>query len=171
LRQRSRRCRYLMRVRFTLLLILVCSRAASAQTTTLCPWLSTGSAVTALGGSVTVTVHSENNWQGECRFTRQGEGARQTIDVQVSKVNPHPCPQGSTRLKALGNEAVQCSRSTSSGVQSDTIAGRVKDAWFEVAITGSPGAAREAPLNSDSADPYGASLLEQLAEQVAGNLF
>lgn len=160
-----------MNPRFALLLIIIGSPAAMAQTPTRCPWLSTGSAATVLGGDVAVTAHSENNWEGACRFTRLTGDAAQAIDIRVSKVNSRPCPDGSSKLKALGNEAVECTHLPVHGVPSDTIAGRVRDAWFEVTVTGIPGAAREAPSNTRSSDAFGASILEQLAEQVAGNLY
>lgn len=160
-----------MRTPYALFLIVVGCLAARAQTSANCPWLSTGSAATALGGDVTVTAHSENNWQGECHFKRQVAGASQAIDIQVGKTNLHPCPEGSNKLKALGNEAVQCLRSTSGGVHVETIAGRVREAWFEITMTGVPRDTREPPANVRSADPYGASVLERLAEQVAGSLY
>ena len=154
---------------FFLLLIVMAAPAATAQTQAVCPSLSTGSAVTAFGGDPTVTAHSENNWQGECHFTRQAARTTQAIDIRVSKVDLHPCPQGSTRLKALGNEAVQCPHSTLRDVH--TIAGRVRDAWFQVTITNVPEATDEPPGITHPADQYGASLLERLAEQVVGNLY
>jgi hypothetical protein len=160
-----------MTARFFLLLITVCCPAAFAQALVTCPWLSTGTAATALGGDVTVTAHSENNWQGECHFKPQAAGAMQEIDIHVSKVESHPCPEGSARVKALGNEAVQCSRSTLHDAHADTIAGRVRDAWFEITMTNIPAATSEPSGITHPADPYGASLLLRLAEQVAGNLY
>lgn len=156
-----------MHVRIALFLIIFNCAYAIAQAPVVCPWLSTGSAETALGGSVTVTAQSENNWHGECHFARQTAGSSQAIDVRVSKVEFHPCPDGSTRLTALGNEAWQCP----SGDHADTIAGRVRDAWFMVTMTGVPEAAREPQSKALPADSYGASMLERLAEQVAGNLY
>lgn len=161
-----------MRTGFLLLSILVIGwRTVVAQTQANCPWLATGSAVTALGGDVTVSAHSENNWEGECHFERSTSAGRRAIDIRVSKANFHPCPDGSAKLKALGNEAAQCRRGTADAGHADTIAGRVRDAWFEVAILGVRAADREPPKEEAPHDVYGASLLEQLAEQVAGNLF
>jgi hypothetical protein len=160
-----------MIARLALLSIMAFGSVAMAQQPALCPWLSTGSAATALGGDVVVTAHSENNWQGSCRFTRQTSGSTQAIDIQVSKENSHPCPGGSTRLKALGNEAVECLRLTSAGEHADTLAGRVRDAWFEVTMTGVTEATREPPVNAHPADPYSATMLERIAEQVVGNLY
>ena len=157
-----------MKMRLILLLILsVVVQVTRAQTAANCPWLAPGSAAIALGGDVTVTALSENNWQGACHFERQTTGVRRTIDIRVSDANSHSCPTGSTELPALGNEAVQCSRAEN-GEHVDTIAGRVRNAWFEVSITGVPYAARVLPSGGE---PNRASLLERLAEQVAGNLF
>jgi hypothetical protein len=147
---------------------------ASAQSSTptqslpTCPWLATGSAATVLGGDVTLTAHAENNWQGACRFERQGAGGKRSIDIRVSKVNAHPCPADSAKIPALGNEAAQCRRVMEDGDHAATIAGRVRDAFFEVNISGVPDATRQLPA---SADPNRSSLLERVAEQVAGSLF
>jgi hypothetical protein len=160
-----------MFVRIALVLIVAGCPAAAEQTPALCPWLSTGSAATALGGDVTVAAHSENNWQGSCHFTRRTAVSTQAIDIKVSNTNSHPCPGGSTKLKALGNEAVECRRSTSPGEPADTIAGRVRDVWFEVTMTGVREAARDASANAHPAAPYGATMLEQITEQVVGNIY
>jgi hypothetical protein len=142
-----------MIARFALLSIMTIGPVAMAQTPALCPWLTT-----ALGGDVAVTAHSENNWQGSCHFTRQTSGSTQAIDIQVSKVNSHPCPGGNTKLKAMGNEAVECLRSTSAGEHADTIAGRVRDAWFEVTMTGVTETTREPPANTRPRGEMGNSM-------------
>lgn len=159
-----------MILRSALLLITAGSLPLVAQSHARCPWLATGSAVTALGGDVTVTANSENNWQGSCHFTRQVSSPARAIDIWVSKVDRHPCPSGSAKIKALGNEAVQCQLSIS-GQAAETIAGRVRETWFEVTMIGG---AEPASKPSDARHPddrYGATMLEQIAEQVAGNLY
>lgn len=158
-----------MKTRFILpLLLFVVAGIARAQPAPNCPWLSTGSAAIALGGDVTVTAHSESNWEGACRFERQAASQKRAIDIHISKANGHPCPSVSRKLRALGNEAVECRRVTANGNHADTIAGRVRDAWFEVTITGVPDVPRELPADSD---PNRANMLERIAEQVAGNLY
>jgi hypothetical protein len=160
-----------MTARLLLLLMLVAARVATAQSV-VCPWLATGTATSVLGGEVTVTAHSNNNWEGSCRFAHGIASGMQAIEIRVGKVNPHACPDGSTKLNALGNEAVQCHRTAASNEVEDTIAGRVRDAYFVVTLTKVPEAAREANEDLHSPiDPYGASILERIAEQVAGNLF
>ena len=159
----------IVRMVFPLIIVSFAAQSAQAQTQ-LCPWLSTGSARTALGGDVTVTAHSQSNWEGSCRFARQAAGVTQAIDIQVSKVNSHPCPDGGMKLKALGNEAVRCLGSTSSGQRAEIIAGRVRDAYFVITATGLS-QSEYAPPMEHSADTYGASLIERLAEQVVGNLY
>jgi hypothetical protein len=160
-----------MQVRSALFLVIVSCSVATAQTPALCPWLSTGSAETALGGDVKLTAKSESNWQGSCHFARTSGGSTQMIDIQISKVKMHPCPEGSAKVVALGNEAVQCIRPGLSGVPMNTIAGRMRDAYFEITMTGVPDAVREEPASARPTDPYGATLIERIAEQVVGNLY
>ena len=160
-----------MHVRSALFLVIVSCSVATAQTPALCPWLSTGSAETALGGGVKLNAQSENNWQGSCHFAHTAGGSTQSIDIQISKVNTHPCPDGSAKIKALGNEAVQCVRPGPSRGQMNTIAGRMRDAYFEITMTDVPYATREEPASSRPVDPYSATLLERIAEQVVGNLY
>lgn len=160
-----------MQARFGLFFMIVSCSLATAQASPLCPWFTTGSAETVLGAPVTVLVQSENNWQGSCHFARQTGGPTPAIDIQISKVKMHPCPEGSAKIKALGNEAVQCIRPGSSGAQMNTIAGRARDAYFEITMTGVPDATREEPVSARPADPYSATLLERIAEQVVGNLY
>lgn len=159
-----------MIVRCALLVIIAGCLPLMAQTQARCPWLSTGSAATALGGDVTVTASFENNWQGSCHFALALPGSTQAIDIQVSKVNADPCADRSVRIRALGNEAVQCRRSIS-GEPADTIAGRVRDTWFEVTMIGALETASRPSDATPSKDPSGATMLEQIAEQVAGNLY
>jgi hypothetical protein len=160
-----------MQAYLVLFLVIVGCSVATAQTPAVCPWLATGSAETALGGSVTVVAQSESNWQGSCHFARETAGSKQTIDIQITKVKIRPCPDGSAKLKALGNEAVQCARPGLSGGQAETVAGRVRDAYFEITMTGVADATRQQPPTAHPVDPYGATLLEQVAEQVVGNLY
>jgi hypothetical protein len=160
-----------MQVRSALFLVIVSCSVATAQKPALCPWLSTGSAETALGGDIKLTAQSESNWQGSCHFTRLTGGSSRSIDIQISKVKMHPCPDGSPKVEALGNEAVQCIRPGPSGGQMNTIAGRMRDAYFEITMTGVPDATREEPASARPVDPYSATLLERIAEQVVGNLY
>jgi hypothetical protein len=160
-----------MRVASLFAWLMTFASMAVAQAPMVCPWLATGSATTVLGGEVTVTAHSENNWDGACRFSRQIEGKTRAIEVQVSKANSRPCPEGSQKINALGNEAVQCRRVAAKSEETDIIAGRVRDVFFAVSAINMPEVARKTENPQSPSDPFGGSLLEKIAEQVAGNLF
>lgn len=160
-----------MASRIALVLLMALGTIAAAQAPNECPWLTRGSAANVLGGDVTVVAHADGNWEGSCIFSRPVKGETRTIEVRVSKTNTHSCPQSSTIVKALGNEAVQCQRITPQGERAEMIAGRVRDAYFVVSMIHVPEATRVEPVIAHSPDPYGASPLEREAEQVAGNLF
>jgi hypothetical protein len=160
-----------MTLRIALLLLLISAPAAFSQVPAVCPWFTTGSAAMELGGEVTMVAHASGNLDGSCRFEHHSGKVAQTIEILVSKKDSHPCPTGSKSLQALGNEAVLCTRTNSQGSESDTIAGRVRDAYFVVTMTNVPDAIREPSADARPSDPFEASPLEQVAEQVAGNLF
>ena len=91
------------------------------------------------------------------------------LRILVGKADKHVCPEGSFQLMALGNEAVQCRHIDEQGHPWDVITGRVRNVFFVVTSDVPEVAAppkRDAPL----IDPYGASILERVAEQVVGNL-
>jgi hypothetical protein len=150
--------------------LLTRSAGAVAQTETTCPWLTIGTAARMLGGDVTMTAHSTSNWDGSCAFIRTIAATSQTLEILVGRDNTHPCPEGSQPVAALGNEAVHCRRKTAKGEPQDTIAGRVRDVFFVVSITG---ASSELPSSPESQrfDPNAASPLERVAEQVSGSLY
>ena len=160
-----------MKLCLAVLLIFSSALTAFSQTLAVCPWLTTGSAAVALGGDVTMEAQASGNWNGSCKFEHHSEKVTQTIEILLSKADSHPCPTGSTNLKALGNGAVQCAHTNPNGDESDTIAGRVRDAYFVVTMTNVAGAIREPSEHARSSDPFEASPLEQVAEQVVGNLF
>jgi len=80
-------------------------------------------------------VRASGNWEGSCRFTRQTGEAMEALEILVGKADTHSCPEGSPKLEAIGNEAVQCRRSIAPGQETDTIAGRVRNVYFVVALT------------------------------------
>jgi hypothetical protein len=160
-----------MRLCFVFLLMFSSALTAVSQVPMVCPWFTTGSAAMALGGDVTIVAHASGNWDGSCKFEHRSDKITQTIEILVSKTDRHPCPPRSTSLKALGNEAVQCALTNPKGQESDTVAGRVRDAYFVVTMTNVSGAIREPSTQVRPSDPFGACPLELIAEQVAGNLF
>jgi len=150
---------------------IACCAAATGQAPANCPWLSTGTAARLLGGDVTVAAHVEETFAGSCRFTRQSGNSSASIAVLIGPKDTQPCPAGSTKLKALGNEAVQCRRAAGTAQGSDVIAGRIRNVYFVVTMTNIAGALTSEPDDPLLADAYAASPLERAAEQVVGNLY
>ena len=153
-------------------LVLIFSAAGClAQSPQACPWLSTGSAIEALGGPVGVDSHVDNDRQGTCRFARGTGKEQQSIDVTVGKVDTHPCSAGSAMVIGLGNEAVECKVANSGGTTLEIIAGRVRDIYFLIAMK-SPGEREpSSPPARYPGDRDNASVLKRVAEQVVGNLY
>jgi len=151
-------------------LVLTCPALALAQSDAICPWFTTGSAETMLGGEVTLTAHITGNWDGSCVFMRKTGTMVPTIEILVGKTNTHPCPESSPHLGALGNDAVQCRRAGSPSQARDIIAGRVRDVYFLVSMAaGSADSQNSGGAHWPDSNP--ASLLERIAEQVTGNLY
>jgi hypothetical protein len=158
--------------RLTILLFIVASAvAAVGQATTVCPWVTSGTAERLLGGEVSVTAHVESATAGSCSFVRQSGSSASSIEILVGLKDTHPCPQDSIKLRALGNAAVQCHHIISPAQQSDQIAGRIRNISFVVTMINIPDATREEPSDPRLADSYGASPIERLAEVVVGNLY
>lgn len=149
------------------LLVLAVAIQGTAQPPQVCPWLNAGTAAKALGADVTVTAHSDSNWSGSCRFVSSTAPAA-SIEVMVGKVDAHPCVPGATPLAGIGNQAVLCSAKNASGSETQTISGRVRDAWFVVALVTSPDKSHISAAQNESPD---SSPIEFLAEQVTGNLY
>jgi hypothetical protein len=84
--------------------------------------------------------------------------------------NTHACAPDSTKLVALGNEAVQCKNTHAQGQTLDVIAGHVRQLFFVVSAANIPNAAK-APSAMVPPDSYAASVLERIVEQVVGNLY
>jgi hypothetical protein len=153
--------------RLAILLFIIASSAdAMGQATTSCPWLTTGTAAKLLGGEVTVVAHVDGSFAGSCRFVRQSGDLTASIEVLVGSTDSHLCPEGSIKLNALGNAAVQCHVR-----DAYIIAGRIRDVYFAVSMTNLSGATKQEPDDPRLADAYGASALERIAEQVVGNLY
>jgi hypothetical protein len=152
------------------ILTIAPSTAVVGQTVAACPWLTSGAAAKLLGGDVAVAAHVEGSSVGACRSARNSGESSASIEVVVGPADTHPCPQDSVKLKSMGNEAVQCRRTTSPSQRPDMIAGRIRSIYFAVTLTGVPDAALHEPDDPHLSDAYGASALERVAEQVVGNL-
>jgi len=128
-----------------------------------CPWLTEGSAAHALGGEVSVTAKVSDTNEGFCTFTRQDLAG--SLEILVSKAALPACPPESTSLKGIGNEALRCRHAGSGGASVGMISSRVRDYHFTVMFTMR---GQTSPTKPD--DPQH-DALEQIAEQVAGNLY
>ena len=133
-----------------------------------CPWLTQGTAATALGGDVTATVNATENasgaFEGSCKFSRE-PGSPDFLEIHVSKAALPTCPAGSMELKGIGNEAARCSPPGSHGHSVEMISSRVRDVNFTVTL-----AAHKEKSGAKSDDPQNDEL-EQVAEAVAGSLY
>jgi len=138
--------------------------ASPAPTGTGCPWLTEGSAARALGGKVSVTVKVSDTGEGLCKFSRQQESP-DALEILVSKATLPTCPAESTSLKGIGNEAATCRPHSSRTDSVEMISSRVRDRHFTVTLT-----ARAQKTPTKPSDPQD-DPLEQIAEQVAGNLY
>lgn len=144
------------------LALLMPAKLAAANN---CPWLTKGSAETALGGSVTATVEVSNSGEGFCTFTRQEGTSKDTLKIVVQKTPQPSCPAGSPKLTGIGNEAVMCTVRRSPEQTLEMIVSRVRELNFTISMT-----SHKQPPKSPETNP-GESTIAQVAEQVAGNLF
>ena len=128
-------------------------------TTAGCPWLTSGTAASLLGGEVIATV-SETSTEGSCRFVRR-DAVMDLIEIRVSAAALRGCPSGSTLLPAIGNEAERCRVPGTGGSTEEIASGRVRNQHFTVALS-MHGIRRGDPAD----DP-----LARIADQVAGSLY
>jgi hypothetical protein len=94
-----------------------------------------------------------------------------SLEIIIGKEDTHICAEGSTKLIALGNEAVQCKSSNATGESLNIIAGRMRNVYFAVSIGNSPDGAAVPSEPGGPTGPYAASALERVTEQVVGNLY
>ena len=136
----------------------------TAHARTGCPWLTQGNAAWALDGDVSVTVNVSNIGEGSCVFSRQ-QAPSDSLEILVSKSALPACPPESGTLKGIGNEAATCRPPASHGESREMINSRVRDLHFTV--TRASRRQKSTAKLTDAQDDE----LEQIAEQVAGNLY
>ena len=129
-----------------------------------CPWLTEGTAADALGGEVRVVVSVAGPLKGMCSFVRQDNTAEQ-LKVVIGPDHVPSCPQGSARVVGVGSRANRCKGPASEGESARMISGAVRETGMAVVLTrpNSQAAKSSAQVKRD--------VLEEIAEQVAGNLF
>jgi hypothetical protein len=140
------------------------SQSVTPSGSVLCPWLTQGSAASILAADVVVAADVSEKGEGSCRFSRQ-RGSADFLEIRVSKAPLSTCPAKSEELKGIGSGAVRCSMRGSQGEAVEMVSSRVRDRSFTVTLNSRKrtGAARTSSPKEDT--------LEQIAEQVAGNLY
>ena len=142
--------------------------AANTAQVTNCPWVTLGSAATALGGDPTSNVQLSEKAKGEgsCTFSFADAASKQTLKVVVGKAAAQdPCPSGSAPLTGVGNGAIMCTLRHGSEEVVEMIVSRVRETHFTVSISIRRKGSRNASVG------HYEDGLKMIAEQVAGNLF
>jgi len=125
--------------------------ATSCCAENVCPWLNAATAAGTLGGPVTVSVSP-----AVCEFVRPQSTLHIEVRLKPASIGAK-CESKTTPLKAIGNEAVECSGSP---IQ-ELVIGRVRNQNFVVWI--------------QTSDPSLKTTFQErtrkIAEQVAGSLF
>jgi hypothetical protein len=141
---------------------------------TKCPWIQEATARGILGGAVTANVTIKDNGDGACAFTRQQGDVQRHLSVLVITMTDIPkqysryteqCESKGTPLKAIGNEAVECSIQTQTNLYAEKVVGRVRDRAFIVTVASS--LEDDPSMNQETRREK----VHLAAEQVAGILF
>jgi hypothetical protein len=140
------------------------SAVTSARSDRVCPWLTEGSAARALGGDVHLTVSLTNPKEGFCTFVRP-EVPLDELKVIVGGVNIPSCPVGSAKVVGVGGQASRCRLTRSAKEVTDMVSGKVRNANFTITFS------RNGAAVSTKSVTLKAGAIEEIAEQVAGNLF
>jgi hypothetical protein len=136
----------------------------AAVSSAVCPWLTQGSAAHALAGNVSVTVKVADSGEGSCRFSRP-QDSHDSLEIAVSKGALRTCSAKATSLRGIGNEAARCKVASGRGESAEMISSRVRDLFFTITLV-----SRNQKSSAKAPDPQDDGL-EQIAEQVAGNLY
>lgn len=161
-------------MREPVLLLLLCAVSVGAQSkagtygnaqaaTANCPWLTVGTAASALGGEVAATASATSPSEGNCRFARRDD-AMEFLEIRVSAAALAGCPAGSPLLHGIGNEAERCRVAATRGITEEMASGRVRDIHFTVTMAARGERQSAKPANPDDN-------LARIADEVAGNLF
>jgi hypothetical protein len=158
--------------KFLLALIVLAPGVCFGQTK--CPWIQEATARGILGGAVTANVTIKDNGDGACAFTRQQGDVQRHLSVLVITMTDIPkqysryteqCESKGTPLKAIGNEAVECSIQTQTNLYAEKVVGRVRDRAFIVTVASS--LEDDPSMNQETRREK----VHLAAEQVAGILF
>jgi hypothetical protein len=122
----------------------------SSSPTPTCPWVTEGSAAKVLGGPVHAILNVASPTQGTCTFVKTARPQEQ-LKVLVGAGNVPSCPAGSAKVVGVGNQASRCHLPHSAQM----ISGNVRAVDMAITLSGN---------QTEDA-------IQQIAEQVAGNLF
>jgi hypothetical protein len=126
------------------------SSLPSSSAAPACPWVTEGSAVKALGGPVHAILNVASPTLGTCTFVKTARPQEQ-LKVLVGAGNLPSCPAGSAKVIGVGDQASRCHLPHSAQM----ISGNVRAVDMAITLSGN--------LSDDA--------IQQIAEQVAGNLF
>ncbi|MGA8940062.1 MAG: hypothetical protein WB439_12955 [Acidobacteriaceae bacterium] len=144
-----------------LYLLLPCAHAHAQAA---CPWLTQGTAAAYLQAPVTTFTNLSSSNEGSCLFTLHQDTATSALKITVTTTTQPSCPAGKP-LTAIGTEATLCSAHPARNRTTDTVSGRVRNLYFtiELTIIGKT----TPPLTPEQRQ----SIVQQAAQEVAGNLF
>jgi hypothetical protein len=139
-----------------------------------CAWLNAATAGGLLGGEVTMKVTHTSPQDTTCVFTLQHEAAVSTLEIAVHTMTAvsqefpaylAQCGAVNIPLRAVGNEALECTLNSGAAQVTEQIVSRVRDRAF-VLKWSMPKSTEEATSQDDIREK-----LRNVAEQVAGSLF
>jgi hypothetical protein len=146
-----------------LFILLPLSISASAQAT--CPWLTQGTASAWLQGPAAVSTNILSTSEGTCTFSLHQDNATYTLEITIAAANHPRCATNSKPLTGIGNEAVICAANPSRNQTTDTVSSRIRNRYLTVQLI------ITSKTPSALAPDKRQSLVEEAAEEVAGNLF
>jgi hypothetical protein len=126
------------------------SSPPSSSPTPTCPWVTEGSAAKVLGGPVNAILNVASPTQGTCTFVKTAHRQEQ-LKILVGAGNIPACPAGSAKVIGVGDQASRCHLPHSAQM----ISGNVRAVDMAITLSGN---------QTEDA-------IQQIAEQVAGNLF
>jgi len=151
------------RILFAIWFALLTAGIVHAQTA--CKWFTEGSAAALLNGPVTANSTLLPSGEGSCTFSLQKDTTQYSLEISVSNSAHGSCQPESQKLTGIGNEALLCKSSRSPGETVEEVNSRVRTTYFTVSLKiRGPSASAMSPAKQQD-------LLQQVAEQVAGNLY
>jgi hypothetical protein len=173
-KNKLRRNRVLARFRLILAGICLIALPAGAIAES-CAWINEATVSGLLGGAAVGEVSEAAAPQPTvCTFTQQNAGVMRTLRLTVEiAAEPHArletvaqvCGSDASPIKAIGNEAMECSADDRKGGAGEFVVGRVRDQVFTITITSTLKV--DPILNREALK----ARIYTAAEQVVGNLF